>query len=70
MTKEKRIKIGRDASSGRFVMSRSDITKLGAVEGLQQTASSRVMFTIFDRTSASPEERRREVAAKYSPKKG
>jgi hypothetical protein len=70
MNKGKTTPMAREARSGKFVMSRSGIDKLNAVEGVKRSASSQSLFNDLDRKGASPEERRRAVAAKYMPKKG
>ena len=51
-------------------MTRSDITKVNAVEGVTQSASSRSLFEQLDRSDASPDERRRAVIAKHAVRNG
>lgn len=58
----------RSAKSGSFVMTRSAISKLNAVEGIQTSSSSRRIFAELDQRGASAEERRRTVVAKYAKK--
>ena len=68
MTKPKSSFPVRNAKSGSFVMTRSAITKLQAVEGIKTSVSSRRMFAELDQKGASAEERRRTVTAKYVKK--
>jgi hypothetical protein len=60
--------IKRDSRTGRFVVGRKSMAKLNAMEGVRQSPSSRSMFEDFDRKGASPEERRKTIAAKHARK--
>ena len=60
--------VTRDSRSGRFVVGRDAMTKLNAMEGIVQSASSRAMFAEFDRRGTPNEERRRAIIAKHSKK--
>ena len=60
--------ITRDSRTGRFVAGRKSMAKLNAMEGIRLSPSSRSMFEKFDRKGASPEERRKAIAAKHARK--
>lgn len=60
--------VKRDSHSGKFMVGRASMTKLNAMEGVRQTASSRAMFADFDRNGVPPDERRKAIAAKHSKK--
>lgn len=67
MAKERFIK--RDSQTGRFIVGRDGMTKLNAMEGIRQSATSRAMFAEFDRNDV-PHSRRREAIAEKHSKKG
>jgi hypothetical protein len=58
----------RDGRSGRFIVGRENMSRLNAMEGIRQRASSRAMFAEFDRMKLSPEERRKAIAARHGKK--
>ncbi|GLS29737.1 hypothetical protein SAMN04488498_1104 [Mesorhizobium albiziae] len=60
--------ITRDSRSGKFIAGRETMTKLNAMEGISQSAASRAMFAAFDHKGASPEQRRKAIAARHSKK--
>lgn len=69
MSSTKKGPASREASSGKFVMGRSRMDKLNAIEGLSRSASSRAMFEALDREGASPGQRRTVIAAKHAAKR-
>jgi hypothetical protein len=56
----------RDERSGQFTVGSKGMAKLNAIEGVTQSRDSRKMFAEFERSGASPEERRRMIIAKHS----
>ena len=64
----KRKFVTRDSRSGKFVVGREGMTKLNAMEGIRQSASSRAMFTDFDQRDVPHDQRRKAIAAKHSKK--
>ncbi len=56
-------RIGRDASTGQFVVGRSAFAKISAVEGVFLSESMEAEFRRLE--TVSPEHRRQELARKY-----
>ncbi|MCX7305975.1 MAG: hypothetical protein NTV73_16830 [Hyphomicrobiales bacterium] len=52
----------------RFTIGTAGMSKLNAVEGITQSASSRAMFADFEHSGKSAEERRRAIVAKHARK--
>jgi hypothetical protein len=60
--------VTRDSRTGKFVVGRDGMTKLNAMEGIRQSASSRAMFADFDKRDVPHDQRREVIAAKHSKK--
>jgi hypothetical protein len=52
----------------RFTIGTTGMSKLNAVEGITQSASSQAMFADFEHSGKSAEERRRAIVAKHAGK--
>jgi hypothetical protein len=59
---------GRDASTGRYVLSRERFTKISAVEGIVRTQAMKDRDAEFDRQGLTVEERRRSLIRTYRSK--
>jgi hypothetical protein len=52
----------------RFVLGRSRLEKISAVEGIKTTAATRQMFAEFDREGLTPAQRRKAIFEKHAKK--
>ncbi|HJS45946.1 MAG TPA: hypothetical protein VJ753_06045 [Rhizomicrobium sp.] len=55
--------------SGSYTLGRRSFAKISAVEGIKPSRRMNEDFREFDRKGLSAEERRRELASKYTPKR-
>jgi hypothetical protein len=61
-------RIGRDATTGRFVVGRERFAKISAVEGIARTPAMKEQEKEFDRQGLTVEERRRVLIRAYRSK--
>ncbi|MDQ6436148.1 hypothetical protein RB623_18985 [Mesorhizobium sp. LHD-90] len=58
----------KERAAGGFKVGPEGMVKLNAIEGIFQSSESRKMFAEFERSGASPEERRRAIVARHARK--
>ena len=59
----------RGRKAGTYTLGRKRFAKISAVEGIHVTPEMEEEFRDFERRGLSPDERRREIARKYGPKR-
>jgi hypothetical protein len=55
-------------TSSRFILGRTRLEKISAVEGIRTNATTRRMFAEFDRKELSPAQRRKAMFEKHARK--